>query len=141
MSQEKYVNDILERFSLSECNPMNTPMCRKQNFILDDGVEKIDVQLYQSLVGSSLYLANSRLNILQATSLLFMFMQGPSKHHLGATKRILRYLKVTSSFGMWYTNSNNFRLYGYSDNDYGGCVDDCKSTTGYVFFMASGAIS
>ena len=42
---------------------------------------------------------------------------------------------------MWYTNSNNFRLYGYSDNDYGGCVDDCKSTTGYVFFMAGGAIS
>ena len=81
MSEEKYFNDILERFSLSECNPMNTPMCTKENFSLDDGVEKIDVQLYRSLVGNLLYLANSRLDILQATSLLFRFMQGPSNHH------------------------------------------------------------
>ena len=46
MSLEKYVNDILARFSLSECNPVNTPMCKNQKFSLDDGVEKIDVQLY-----------------------------------------------------------------------------------------------
>ena len=115
MSQEKYVNDILARFSLSECNPVSESMCTNQKFNLDDGEEKIDVQLYRILVGNLLYLINSRLDILQATSLLSKFMQGPSKHHLGATKRILIYVKGTSSFGMWYTNSNNFRLYGYSD--------------------------
>ena len=42
---------------------------------------------------------------------------------------------------MWYTNSNNFKLYGYFDSDWGGCVDDCKSTICYVFFMGSGTIS
>ena len=68
-------------------------------------------------------------------------MQCPSKHHLEAVKRILRYLKGTSSFGMSYTISNNFRLYGYFDRDWGGCVDDHKSTIGYVFFMGSGAIT
>ena len=43
MSQEKYVIDILARFSLSECNPVNTLMCIKQKFSFADGVEKIDV--------------------------------------------------------------------------------------------------
>ena len=141
MSQEKYVNDILVRFSLSECNTVSTPMYTNQKFILNDGEEKIDFKLYRNLVGNLLHLINSRPNILQATSLLSRFMQGPSRHHLGATKRILRYLKGTSSFGTWYTNSNNFRLYGYSDSNWGGCIDDHNNITCYVFFMDDGAIS
>ena len=30
---------------------------------------------------------------------------------------------------------------GYSDLDYKGCVDDLKSTSGYIFMLAGGAIS
>ncbi|KAG8490934.1 hypothetical protein CXB51_014700 [Gossypium anomalum] len=67
--------------------------------------------------------------------------KSPSKHHFGAAKRILRYLKGTSSFGIWYKFSNNPRLYGFSDSDLGGCIEDRKSTTGYVFTMGSGAVS
>ena len=141
MSPEKYVNDILARFILSECNNVSTPMCTNQKFSLNDGEEKIDFKLYRSLIGSLPHLTNSKPNILQATSLLSKFMQGPSRHHLGATTRILRYLKCTSSFGMWYTNINNFRLYGYSESNWGGCVDDRNSTTSYVFFMDNGAMS
>ena len=61
-------------------------MCTNQKFSLDDRVEKIDVQLYQSLEGSLQYLINRKPDILQATSLLSRFRQGPRKHQLGATK-------------------------------------------------------
>ncbi|KAG8502460.1 hypothetical protein CXB51_000380 [Gossypium anomalum] len=141
MSQEKYVNDLLEKFNLKDCNLVSTPMCTNKKFCLDDEGETIDCQLFRSLIGSLLYLTNSRPDILQATSLLSRYMQSPSKHHFGAAKRILRYLKGTSSFGIWYKFSNNPRLYGFSDSDLGGCIEDRKSTTGYVFTMGSEAVS
>ena len=30
---------------------------------------------------------------------------------------------------------------GYSDSDFAGCVDSRKSTSGYIFMLAGGAIS
>jgi hypothetical protein len=30
---------------------------------------------------------------------------------------------------------------GYSDSDFAGCVDSRKSTSGYIFLLAEGAIS
>ncbi|KAL4325065.1 hypothetical protein GQ457_11G028180 [Hibiscus cannabinus] len=107
----------------------------------DDGEGKVDAQLYRSLVGSLLYLTISRPDILQATSLLSRFMQSPSKVHYGAAKRVLRYLKETCSYGLWYSNSGNFKLLGFSDSDWAGSVDDRKSTIGYLFMLGSNVIS
>jgi len=64
-------------------------MCISQKFSLDDGGEKVNVQFNRSLIESLLYLTNSKPDILQATSLMNKFMESPSKHHLGAAKRIL----------------------------------------------------
>lgn len=45
--------------------------------------------------------------------------------HLNAVKRILRYISGTLEYGIMYTeNSGNHLLYGYSDSDLGGNVDD-----------------
>ncbi|KAK0578502.1 hypothetical protein LWI29_011456 [Acer saccharum] len=73
---------------------------------------------------------------------LSRFMQNPSKLHYGTTKRVLRYLKGTSSYGIWYTNNvENFQLCGYSDSDRASSVDDRRSTTGYIFNLGLGAIT
>ncbi|KAM1544665.1 hypothetical protein ACFX10_045098 [Malus domestica] len=40
-----------------------------------------------------------------------------------------------------YRSTDNLVLEGYSDSDFAGCPDDLKSTSGFVFTMASGAIS
>lgn len=40
-----------------------------------------------------------------------------------------------------YGKSDNLEVFGYTDSDLGGCRDDGKSTSGYVFFLAGGAIS
>ena len=40
-----------------------------------------------------------------------------------------------------YRKTNNLDLIGYSDLDFAGCVDSHKLTFGYIFIMASKAIS
>ncbi|XP_039134406.1 secreted RxLR effector protein 161-like [Dioscorea cayenensis subsp. rotundata] len=69
------------------------------------------------------------------------FMQSPSGYHLGAVKRIPRYVNGTIGYGICYDMNDNFRLAGYSDSDWGGSQDDQKSTTGWVFAFGSGAIA
>ena len=77
---------------------------------------------------------------MQATSLLSRFMQNPSRVHFGATISVLRYLKVTSSYGLCYSSANNLELCGYSDSDWVGSLDDRKSTSDYIFNISSSAI-
>ncbi|PNX57093.1 putative copia-type protein, partial [Trifolium pratense] len=61
--------------------------------------------------------------------------------HMMAAKRILRYIRGTLEFGILYRKENQTELIAYSDSDYGGDVDDRKSTSGYVFMLGSGAVS
>ncbi|KAL0298723.1 UNVERIFIED_CONTAM: Secreted RxLR effector protein [Sesamum radiatum] len=76
-----------------------------------------------------------------ATSLLSRFMQSPSQVHYAAAKRILRYLRGTKDFGIWYKSTNDAKLVGYTDSDWAGSVDDMKSTSGYTFSLGSGIFS
>ncbi|PKA55902.1 Retrovirus-related Pol polyprotein from transposon TNT 1-94 [Apostasia shenzhenica] len=68
-------------------------------------------------------------------------MENPTEVHLLAAKRIFRYLKGTTDFGIFYKNGGDSSLIGFSDNDYAGDIDDRKSTSGFVFMMCSGAVS
>ena len=40
-----------------------------------------------------------------------------------------------------YKRTNNLEVTGYSDSDYAGCIDSRKSTSGYIFMLAGGAVS
>jgi hypothetical protein len=68
-------------------------------------------------------------------------MESPAESHLLAAKRVLRYIKGTTNFRIFYKKGENTEFFGYTDSDYVGDQDDRRSTSGYVFFMSSGAIS
>jgi len=68
-------------------------------------------------------------------------MTEPSELHMQAAKRILRYVKGTLAFGIHYYSSKGFNLVGFSDSDWGGSVDDRKSTSGNCFTFGSGLVS
>ncbi|KAL6335591.1 hypothetical protein AAG906_030724 [Vitis piasezkii] len=105
----------------------------------DDGFEKIDEGLYRSLIGSLLCLTASRPDILFDVSVLSRFMHSPSEKHFSAAKRVLRYIKGTIALGVQFSKSaeGDLKLLGYSNSDWGGCVDDSRSTSGYLFFLGS----
>ena len=42
---------------------------------------------------------------------------------------------------MTYRHTDHLEVVGYSDSDFAGCVDSRKSTSGYIFLLAGGAIS
>jgi hypothetical protein len=74
---------------------------------------------------------------------LLRYASNPSQEHLGAIKRVLRYLKGTKELGIIYSKENEASHYikGYCDADYAGDSSNFKSTSGYVFFLANGPIS
>ena len=140
ISQEKYVDDLLKKFNMQDCKPLATPMAMNKKLSKDDGQNKVDATVYRSLVGSLIYLTNSRLDIVHAVSIVSRFMSNPSKAHFAAAKRILRYVKGTKDFGILYEADRDFNLTGYTDSDWAGSTNDRKSTSGYVFFLGNKAI-
>ena len=125
-----------------DCNPVNTPMeCGVKLSKEEEGVQKVDQTLFRSLVGSLRYLTCTRPDILFSVGVVSRYMENPFETHMKAAKRILRYLKGTLEYGMFYSASNEFKLTGYCDSDYARDIDNRKSTTGFAFFLGNNAIS
>ncbi|XP_028116204.1 putative disease resistance protein RGA4 [Camellia sinensis] len=139
--QKKYAKEILKKFQMEECKAINTPMGQKEKLSKEDGASKVDEGYYRSLIGCLMYLTATRPDILFVVSLLSRFMHCASEVHLRAAKRVLRFIKGSLDCGVNFEKSQNFKLSGFSDSDWGGSVDDMKSTSGYCFNLGSGVFS
>lgn len=141
VSQKKYAEQILNKFKMKDCKPVVTPADPGMKLSVDSTRESINPTLFKSLVGSLRYLTITRPDITYAVGLVSRFMEKPKQDHLIAAKRILRYIKGTMNHGLFYTHSQDSKLVGYSDSDYGGDLDDRKSTSGYAFHISSAVFS
>ena len=88
-----------------------------------------------------MYITASRPYIMFGVNFISKFMASPTEMHLQAAKRILRYLKGTINYGIFYKKNENKQLIVYTDSDYAGDIADKKSTSGYVFMLSGGAVS
>ncbi|XP_059064400.1 secreted RxLR effector protein 161-like [Cryptomeria japonica] len=125
---------------MSDCKPSITP--------IETGIkleahprEKFDSTLYRQLIGSLIYLTISRPDISYAVGVASRFMEEPYVQHWKMEKRILRYIKGTINFGLYYSHTKNAHIYGYCDSDFARDSIDRKSTSGYVFKLGIGAIT
>ena len=107
----------------------------------DEDGHSIDHKLYRGMIGSLLYLTASRPDILYSVCICARFQSNSKESHIQAVKRIIRYLKGTSSLGIWYSKDSSLNLIGFSDADYGGCKIDRKSTSGTCQFLGCNLIS
>ncbi|XP_057800129.1 uncharacterized mitochondrial protein AtMg00810-like [Salvia miltiorrhiza] len=133
ITQEGYAKEILKKFKMEDCKAINTPVECGIKLSKNDGGEKVDPTLFKSLVGSLRYLTCTRPDILYAIGLVSRYMENPTSIHFKAVKRILRYLKGALDYGIFYSNTDDYKLVGYSDNDWAGDNDDRKSTSGSYF--------
>ena len=69
-------------------------------------------------------------------------MSSPGRDHWVGVKRILRYLKGTSNFGLRFSVSDkNPQMFGFSDADWAGDVDTRHSTSGHIFQIGNSTVS
>jgi hypothetical protein len=129
LNQGKYAVKILKRFDMLECKSMNTPMEAKLKLLVDTSSELIDATLYRQIIGSLMYLMNTRPEICFVVNTLSQFLVEPIHVHLVATKHVMRYLKGTIDCGLSYDGDHDFTVSGYIDADWAGSVSDRKITS------------
>ena len=141
MSQKKYATELLKKFNIRFEDGAKTPMNTGEKLQKEDGTGKGNEKEFRSLVGGLNYLTHSRPDIMYSVSMVSRFMHAPSKQHVGAAKRILKYIAGTLKKGVWYESVEDPKLSGFTDSDWAGSIDDRKSTSGSVFNLGSGAIT
>jgi hypothetical protein len=120
---------------------MNTPMEAKLKLQVDTSSDLIDATLYRQIIGSLMYLMNTRPDIYFAVNTLSQFLVKPRRVHLVAPKHVMRYLKGTMDYGISYDGDHDFTLSGYTDADWVGSITDRKSTSRCCFSLGSTMIS
>ncbi|XP_074314460.1 secreted RxLR effector protein 161-like [Silene latifolia] len=148
LSQKAYIMKVLERFNMVKCNPNDVPIQKGDKFSLSM-CPKTELERnamknfpYASMVGSLMYAqVCTRPDISLAVGMLGRYQSNPGMGHWSAAKKVLRYLKGTMNKILTYRHTDQLEVIGYADSDFGGCVDSRKSTFGYVFALAGGAIS
>nr|GEY97803.1 uncharacterized mitochondrial protein AtMg00810-like [Tanacetum cinerariifolium] len=129
ISHDKYVAEILRKFSLTDGKSASTLIDTEKPLLKDHDGEDVDVHTYRSMISSLMYLTLSRPDIMFAVCACARFQVTPKASHLHAVKRIFRYLKGKTHLGLWYPKDSPFNLVAYSDSDYAGASLDRKSTT------------
>lgn len=143
LSQKKYIEDILERFNMSNCKTVLTPIEANCSLEKPRTINNKELQkyLYRQLIGALLYLAiSSRPDISYAVSYFSQFNSCYSSEHWKAAKRVLRYSKGTIDTKLVYKRTGK-QFYGFADADWASDRNDRKSYTVNAFKLASASIS
>jgi hypothetical protein len=146
LSQKAYIEKMLKKYSMHKCSPSPAPIvkgekygdwqCPRNQYEID----QMKAVPYASAVGSLQYCqVCTRPDLAFVTGLLGRFQSDPGLEHWKLVKKVLRYLQGTKGLMLTYRKSEYLKLIGYSDSDYAG--EDRKSTSGYIFTLAGGAIS
>ena len=149
--QTLYVDSLLARFNMTESKGKNIPLSPSVNYYnVDD--ENESVKLYQELLGCLLFISiRTRPDIAHSVTLLARFTNNPKKLHYTGLKSILRYLKQTRNYGLFFRSNTNgaldvkvhhHELHGYTDASFADVISDKrKSSNGYVITLNGTAIS
>jgi histone deacetylase 1/2 len=143
LTQEKYDNDILERVGMTQCKPVTSPLSTSEKLSRHEGspLGPKDATNYRSVVGALQYLTLTRPDISFAVNKVCQFLHAPTTSHWAAVKRILRYLKQSTKFGLKIGKSPSVLVSAFSDADWAGCLDDRRSTGGFAVFLGSNLVS
>ena len=141
IEQSNFTERLLHKFGFHDSKPVATPVDVSMKLGKNENSESFDKETYQSAIGNLLFLAHrTRPDICFAVAHVARYNSAPNKTHWQAVKRIFRYLKGTSNYGLFYGKSSS-PCTGYSDADFAGDLHDRKSTSGYCFVYGNAVIS
>ncbi|KAL8161807.1 hypothetical protein V2J09_013296 [Rumex salicifolius] len=148
LSQKGYINKVLERYKMEKCSAGLVPIQKGDKFSKmqcprnELEQKEMDRIPYALVVGSLNYVQTcTRPYISFAVGMLGRYQSNPRMDHWKAAKKVLRYLQGTKEVMLTYKRSVHLEVIGYSNSDFARCIDSRKSTFGYVFLLAEGAVS
>lgn len=143
VNQAGYARRLLERFNMTECNPVATAADPHHSTNSNCEISNDPITFpYREAVGGLMYLATAtRPDIAFAVNNASRHLENPKPCDCSAVKRIFKYIKGTIGFGIKFKPTLPISLSIYSDADYGGDLDTRRSTTGFVLMIGGGAIS
>ena len=139
LRQPLYIEGMLRRFGLENSKPARTPMVESffPSFATEPEKSVIEVELYQQMIGSLLYLAfRTHLDILAPVLILARFQNAPTRYCHRTAKRVLRYPRGSCDVCITYS-TGNMRIQAFVDSDYAGGVVDRKSMSGYLIKLGN----
>ncbi|MCO5599310.1 hypothetical protein L7F22_053411 [Adiantum nelumboides] len=149
LSQQTYVEKVLKRFNVERGKSSSTPLAPHLKLSKADcpksDTEKAEMAKipYASACGSLMYaMVATRPDIAYVVGVVSRFMSNPGKKHWEAVKGVLRYLNGTKDRCICFGKGKlSLSVVGYTDADYVGYLDKWRSTSGYLYTFAGGAIS
>ena len=162
LSQSRYIREIYRDFGQAgpdwSAKPASTPLSPSVHLTSDDcpttAAAKADMANvpYAALIGKLLYLVIcTRPDIAYAVGALSKFLSNPGRIHWKQALHVLRYVHTTIDEKLTYDGHHvetklsasgvNPHILGYTDSDWAGDLDTCRSTGGYVFMMCGGAVT
>jgi phosphoribosyl-AMP cyclohydrolase len=152
LNQRKYVETILQRFNMHGSKPIKVPIPIGVKLSADQcpKTQKEEEDMshvpYASAIDSLMYaMVCTRPDIAHAVGVLSRYMSKPGKEHWITVKRVFRYLRGTTSYGLCYQGRPGLDrvldIHGFVDADWARDLDHRRSTSGYVFNLFGGAIS
>jgi hypothetical protein len=141
LSQQSYVEGMLEKFGMTECAPLKVPLQTGLKLPAMEEERLPFITEYQSAVGSLMYLmVATRPDLSFSVGAVSQFMSSPGEEHWAAVKRIFRYVKGTADFKL-ILGGEGRELEGYTDADWGANDINRRSISGYCFTLGVGAVS
>jgi hypothetical protein len=153
--QQDYALKVLADANMSECKPSAVPLPPGLSLADDEQSPAFNQHQYCHTVGQLLYLAQTRPDIAYSVSYVSRFMARPQTAHWNAVLQILRYIKGTSGLGIQYKRQQQWpisltgsthtasalKCQPFTDADWENCKSSCRSTGGFLFLLAEGAIT
>ncbi|XP_047335919.1 uncharacterized mitochondrial protein AtMg00810-like [Impatiens glandulifera] len=142
VKQETYVEKVLKRFAMEDCNSSKYPMETKLQLRKNMEESLVDPKKYKRIIGFVMYLMHTQPDIFYVVGIVSRYMEKPTTLHQHAIKHILRYVKGTTSYMIQLKRGREVEeLVGFTDSDLGGDTNDRKNTGGMVFYLNGNLIT
>jgi hypothetical protein len=143
MSQEKYIQELVQEYKLKDTDFKETPQALTITLTADKSSQVMHKYPYPSLVGGLQYLVRgTRPDIANAVRELARFTSCYNESHWKAALHVLKYLKHTSTFKLTLDGKNcPLEYHLYTDASFGCSNTQRKSVLGYCLIMANAAIT
>ena len=143
LHQHSYAISVLEQFGFSDVKPSILPTYKEiPHNLRNEYIAKLTKFSVSELVGSLLWLSRlTRPDISFAVANLSQYTADTTMTPYVLAYRILRYIRGTTDYGIEFSAGDLTNLRAYVDADFGSCVKDRKSQSGFIFFLTGGPIS